>query len=76
MSEFMFGVSTKKPTRRDAKKMRQIAKGHDAYMVEATIPGTGYQRWFCTRNWGEPSNSATAKAVYADMAAAGLAAPH
>lgn len=50
----MFGVSRQKPSRRDAKRIARIAKLHGAYLVEATIPGTGYQRWFCAPNLGSP----------------------
>lgn len=67
-SEFTFGVSREKPTRAIARKLEAIAKRHRAYLVEATIPGTGYQRWFATRNWGDASNSATARAVADDIA--------
>lgn len=72
MSEFMFGVSRNKPLRKHAKVMRRVAKRHDAYLVEANIPGTGYQRWFCTRNYGHPHDQATADAVYRDLALAGV----
>lgn len=66
----MFGVSAVRPSRAAAKQMDRIAKRHGAYLVEATIPGTGYQRWFCCRNMGEPFNSRIAKDVLADIAAA------
>ncbi len=72
MSEYMFGVSRTKPTRAVAKKMERIAKRHGAYLVEASLPGTGYQRWFCTRNYGAPFDQCTSDAVYADMRAAGI----
>lgn len=68
MSEFMFGVSRAKPTRAEASRMERIAKKHGAYLVEANVPGTGYQRWFCTQNLGEPFNSRTARAVLAEIA--------
>ena len=59
----MFGVSREKPTRRAAKRMERIAKKHGAYLVEVTLPGTGYQRWFCCPNRGQPFDHATARAV-------------
>ena len=75
MSEFMFGVSRQKPTRRIAKQLEKIAVRHDAYLVEATLPGTGYQRWFAARNMGEPFDSNRSKAVHADLVAAGIVVP-
>lgn len=72
MSEYMFGVSRQKPTRKAAKKMEQIAKRHGAYLVEARIPGTGYQRWFAGPNLGHPFDRAMSKAVYEDLVKAGI----
>lgn len=72
MSEFMFGVSRVKVARKVARKMNAIAKRHGAYLVEADLPGTGYQRWFCKRNEGAPFDGNTARAVEAEIAAAGL----
>jgi hypothetical protein len=75
MSEFMFGVSRQKPTRRIAKQLEKIAARHDAYLVEANLPGTGYQRWVAARNAGDPFNSNRSKAVHADLVAAGIVVP-
>lgn len=72
MSEYMFGVSRSKLSRRDAARMARIAKRHGAYLVEATIPGTGYQRWFAGPNLGFPHDAAMASAVFADLRAVGL----
>ena len=72
MSEYMFGVSKQKPTRKQAATMRRVAKRHDATLIETTLPGTGYQRWYTTRNYGAPFDAATARAVYADLVAAGV----
>jgi len=63
----MFGVSRERPTRRAARRMERIAKRHGAYLVEATIPGTGYQRWFCCRNYGHPFDRATSEAVLGEI---------
>ncbi len=68
----MFGVSRVRLTRKDAKRVATIAERHGSYLVEANIPGTGYQRWFCTRNYGDASNNAVARSVIDDLAAAGL----
>ena len=75
MSEFMFGVSRQRPTRRIAKQMEKIAARHDAYLVDASLPGTGYQRWFAARNMGEPFDRNRSKAVHADLVAAGIVIP-
>lgn len=72
MSEYMFGVSRQKPTRKAAKKMEQIAKRAGAYLVEATIPGTGYQRWFVGPNLGNPFDQRMSNDVYADLVKAGI----
>ena len=72
MSDFMFGVSKQKPTRAQAKIMARVAKRHDACLIETTLPGTGYQRWYTARNYGAPFDAATARAVYADLVAAGV----
>lgn len=72
MSEYMFGVSRQKPTRKAAKKMEQIAKQHGAYLVEATIPGTGYQRWFAGPNLGNPFDQRMSNDVNADLVKAGI----
>lgn len=72
MSEFMFGVSREKPTRKGAKLMERTAKKHDAYLVEATLPGTGYQRWFCARNLGDPFDRQRASNVIGELRAIGV----
>ena len=73
MSEFMFGVSRKKPTRRDAQHMKHVAKKHGARLVEAVLPGTGYQRWFTAPNLGDPFDHQRAAAIYDDLHAIGSA---
>ena len=72
MSEYMFGVSKIKPTRKAARQIDKIAKRHDAYLVEAVIPGSGYLRWFCAPNMGSPFDSARSKAVHDELRAAGI----
>jgi len=72
MSEYMFGVSRQKPTRKAAKKMEQIAKRHGAYLVEGTFPGDGYKRWFAGPNLGHPFDRAMSKAVHDDLVKAGI----
>jgi hypothetical protein len=73
MSEFMFGVSRTKPTRRDSRKIERIAKRHGATFVEANLPGTGYQSWFSAPNLGSPFDQERAAAVAVDLETAGLA---
>jgi hypothetical protein len=74
MSEYMFGVSREKPTRRAAKEIERIANRHGADFIEAVIPGTGYQRWFSAENRGEPFDRQVSNAVYRDLIAARLMA--
>lgn len=71
MSEYMFGVSRTKLSRRDAAKMQSIARKHGCTLVEASLPD-GYQRWFAGPNHGSPFDRQMSEAVYADLAAAGL----
>jgi len=69
---YMFGVSTRRPSRRAARKMQLIAQRHDADLIEADMPD-GYRRWYQTRDYGWGSNQATERAVRADLEGAGLA---
>lgn len=69
MSEYMFGVSRQKPAARTARRMDQIAKREGAYLVEAMLPGTGYQRWFCAPNLGSPFDGDRARRVHAALVA-------
>lgn len=68
MSQHIFGVSRTRITRAQARKLSRIAKRHDATLVEATLPGTGYQRWFAGPNLGFPFDRSTAQAVAAEIA--------
>lgn len=70
MSEYMFGVSHQKPTRKIAKTMERVAKRHGAYLVEVHLPGEGYKRWFAGPNLGHPFDRAMSKNVYDDLVAA------
>jgi hypothetical protein len=72
MSEFMFGVSREKPTRAGVKLMERVAKKHDAYLVETTLPGTGYQRWFCAQNLGDPFDRQRASDVLGELRTIGV----
>lgn len=72
MSEHMFGVSYERLSRKDAKRIDAIAKRYGAYLVETTLPGRGYMRWFCAENLGSPFDDKRADAVYLALAAAKL----
>jgi len=54
---FIFDVSRAKPSRKLAKIMKSCAKANGCDFIEASIPGTGYQRWLSGSNKGEPFNS-------------------
>ena len=75
MSEFLFGTSDQKPTRRIVNQMEKIAARHDAYLVEAKVPGIGYQRWFAAPNAGDLFNNKRLNAVLDDLVAAGILIP-
>lgn len=73
MSEFMFGVGRKPPTRRSASRIDKIARKHGFCFVEARLPGTGYQHWFAGPNRGFPFDDRNAEAIWAALEKAGLA---
>jgi len=66
--EHIFGISHQEPTRAQRKKMVAVAERHGAYLVEASLPGVGYQRWYCCQNLGEPFNACVERAVEEDVA--------
>ena len=72
MSEYFFDVSHQEPNRRAAKKMEQIAKRYGACLVEAILPGTGYQRWFAGPNFGSPFDRRMSEGVITDLVKAGI----
>jgi len=61
--EHMFGVSHQKLTRAQRKQICAVAERHGAYLVEADLPGIGYQRWFCCQNLGAPFDGDVERAV-------------
>lgn len=73
MNEYMFGSSQTQLTRAQARKITKIAHEHGAYLVETTLPGIGYVRWFACRNRGNPYDQAVERAVVEACAREGLA---
>jgi hypothetical protein len=71
MSNFLFGVSTVRPSRTNARRMRQIAKRHGATLIEANFDD-GYRRWYVAPNLGHPFDAAVSRAVADDLRHAGL----
>lgn len=67
MSEFMFGSGPGHLTN----SANEIAEKHDAWLVNYTEPRGEKRHWFATKNLGNPFDGATAKAVLADVEAAG-----
>lgn len=79
MSEFLFGVGGGRITKTEIKRVRRIAKKHDATFVVVTGNSghctCGYgcsidecpnkRWWFATSNYGSPFNENAAKAVHA-----------
>lgn len=73
---YHFGVTTIKPSRKMAAKLRQIAKAEESEFTECNVhqgdaPGINngnYQAWFTARNYGEPFDSARSQRVYAAVA--------
>jgi hypothetical protein len=72
MCEHYFGVSRKKISRATAKTMERVAEKHGCCLVEATIPGTGYQRWFAGPNYGDPFDRETASVVLDELRDRGI----
>lgn len=72
MSQFMFGISRQKPTRKEAKIMERAAKAEGCDFIEADLPGTGYQRWFAGPNMGFPFDRDMANRVKARIEKAGV----
>ncbi len=72
MSEYMFGSGRGDVPAAKARKIDRIAQKHGAGFVNPTLPGDGPTAWFATRTRGEPFNGETARAVMADLEAAGL----
>jgi len=68
MTEHMFGVSRDKPTRREARRWRRIAKKSGAHFVETSLRGVGYQCWFYCNNLGPPFTTAIEKSVLEEIA--------
>jgi hypothetical protein len=67
MSEHFFGLHRGHLTA----KADRIARKHGASHVNYTEPRGEKRWWFACRNRGEPFDSSTAKAVLADIEAAG-----
>ena len=72
MSQFHFGVGRGAIPAKLAKQVDAIAQKHGADFTNVKLPGEGYRYWFSCRNYGAPFDGATAKAVMADLEAAGI----
>jgi len=72
MSEYMFGVSTTRPSRKVAAKIDRIARDNECTWVEVSGPSTGYKSWFACRNMGHPYTTNRERDVYAALEAAGI----
>jgi hypothetical protein len=69
---FMFGVTRVRPNPVDVPTIERIAHEHECSYIEGFFPGTGFQAWFETRNYGFPFDDARAKAVLSAIAYAGI----
>jgi hypothetical protein len=63
MNEYMFGLGDGRVGEAEATRIDGIARTHGAYFVRYRAPGSGPRFWFATRNYGDPFNGATARAV-------------
>lgn len=63
MNEYFFGLGPGHlPDKAD-----EIAKRHDAWLVNYTEPRGEKRHWFACRNMGDPFNRSTADAVLSDL---------
>ncbi len=70
-NEFLFGGGSGEPTKTNREKINRIAKRNECEFHE--IENNQHcEHWFGTRNYGESTNSQTAKELYADLGKAGL----
>ena len=67
MSEFMFGVRKGQLTAREEQRRERIARKHGVVFNYADFPGNGWMSWFSAPNYGEPFDSALARAVRSDI---------
>jgi hypothetical protein len=74
MGEFHFGVGNGRIKTKSGERIDKIARRHGASFTWTTIPGQGPIYWFAARNQGHPFDEQTARAVWADLDAAKLAA--
>jgi hypothetical protein len=71
MSEYMFGVTRQKVTRKVAKQFESIARKHGFTFVEANLP-EGYKAWFAGPNRGHPFDGKAQAAIESEIEAAGI----
>lgn len=60
---FFFGCGSGRVSDAEYARVLAIAEKHDAYFVRVRLPDNGPRYWFETRNYGDPFNGATARAV-------------
>lgn len=64
MSEYLFGTTTAKLTKKEGTRRDKIAKKFGGSFVgPVSIPGNHLTGWFAIPNKGEPFNSRTAKDI-------------
>jgi len=76
MSEYHFGLTRIAVSQRTATRLDRIARKHGAnYTGPIKLPGNDVCGWFSCPNRGQPFDAATASAVLADVAEAGITYP-
>ena len=71
MSTYHFGQGRGRLSAAKCRALNTIARLHGAAFVHASLP-EGYRYWFRKESEGRPFDAATARAVLADAASAGL----
>ena len=68
MSDYFFGVTKAKITKKEAARRQRIAAKHGATFVgPVDLPGNQSTGWFACPNRGEPFDSQIARAVMAEL---------
>jgi hypothetical protein len=73
MSEYIFGVTSKRHNSRAVERLDAICRGEGGHgFTRYSAPGSSVKGWFTGRNYGEPFNSALARRVLNAVKAAGI----
>lgn len=75
MSQFHFLAGRGRIGQRLGRQVDAVCRRHGADFTWATLPGDGPRYWASAPNYGAPFDAEVARAVRADLTAAGLRLP-